>query len=807
VILSLTALTAFNGFSNSVNRSLLSDARTLHAADIIIRSYEEMPAPLAEAVADEQRQGRVQSTTYYEFYSVVRAGDEQKSLLALLKVVEAAYPFYGEVRLQSGRGLQEVLTAGQAVVAQSVLDVLGIQVGSRLKVGFTSLMIADVVLSEPDRPVNLFAFGPRIFIAASDLEALGLMDKGSRIRHVTLLKVADQTQLESIADRLRGAAGEEQASVDTFQSARSGFKRFLDNFIFFLKLVGLFILVIAGFGIQGTLAAFLAEKRDTIAIMKAVGATNRTITRHYILIAFLLGAIGIALGLAAGIGVQYGLARMLASILPPDMPLKIAWPAVAEGILMGLGVVALFSFVPLYRLRDLRPVMILRRDAQRTSPKWPQYLSAAALLLFFFALVLWHMQEVKIGLYFVGGIGVLIGLSWLITHLMLTALKRLPIGGLGMRQAAKGLFRPGNATRPIMITLTASLSAIFLITLIERNLDASFVQSYPPDSPNVFFLDIQPSQREDFSRLVARDVRFYPIVRARITAVNDEAVDRGEERRSRRDNLGRVFNLTYRQELLPDEKIVKGESLFRRDGQETQVSIMDTVTEMRAMTIGDTITFNIQGVSLKARIASIRTRTRESLSPFFYFVFEEKTLENAPQTLFTALKVDQGHIGALRSRIVAALPNISVIDISDTLQVFGKLLKRLSRIVRFFSMLSIAAGILILISAVFATRAARMAESVYYKILGARKRFVFRVFALENLLMGALSGLLALITAQAGGYLLCRFYFDIPYRPFLPACVLMLAATLLLVIAIGMVSSRGILAKKPVVYLREQTNA
>lgn len=807
VVLSLTALTAFNGFSESVNRSLLSDARELHAADIIIRSYEKISAPLAKAVAEELRLGKVQSSTYYEFYSVVRAADDQTSVLADLKVVEPGYPFYGEVRLQSGRRLNEVLTAGRAVVAPSVLDTLGVTIGDRLKVGFTTMTVADVVLSEPDRPVDLFAFGPRIFIAAEDLDALGLLEKGSRIRHVTLLKVADQDRLESIANRVSAAASPEQETVYTFKNARSGFKRFLDNFIFFLKLVGLFILVIAGFGIQGTLAAFLAEKRDTIAIMKAVGATNRAITRHYILIVFILGGIGIAMGLAAGIGVQYGLARALAAFLPPGMPLQVAWPAVAEGILLGLVVVALFSFVPLHRVRDLRPVIILRRDPLAAHPKWPHYLSAGVLLLFFFGLVLWHMREVKIGLYFVGGIGGLIGLVLLITTLMLIALKRLPIGSLSIRQAAKGLFRPGNATRPIMVTLTASLSAIFLITLIERNLDASFVQSYPPDSPNVFFLDIQPSQREAFSRLVERDVRYYPIIRARITAVNGEAVDRGEERQKRSDNLGRVFNLTYREDLLADEKIVAGRSLFRPDWPETQVSIMDTVTGMRKMAIGDTITFNIQGVPLQARISSIRTRSRESLSPFFYFVFQEKTLKDAPQNVFTALKVPEEKVGDLRSRVVAALPNISVIDISDTLHVFGKLLGRLSRIVRFFSVLSIAAGILILISAVFATRAARMAESVYYKILGARKRFVFRVFAFENLIMGVLSGLLALITAQAGAAFICRYYFDIHYRPFLPACILMLATTLVLVVAIGMVSSRGILAKKPVVYLREQTHA
>jgi len=664
-----------------------------------------------------------------------------------------------------------------------------------------------VLLSEPDRPLSVFSFGPRIFIATDDLEALGLIRQGSRIKYVYLLKVVNQERLEAVAAKLRSAAILEQERVETFQSARSRLKRFLDNFIFFLKLVGLFILVIAGFGIQGTLTAFLDEKNDTIAIMKTIGATNRHITLHFILIVFILGTIGTAVGIGAGLIVQQALARVLVSILPSNMQLYISWTGILEGFLLGLCVVTMFAFIPLYRLRELRPAVILRKENIRAHKKWPYFVSTTIFLLFFFSLVSWHVQNIRLGAYFVGGTAGLIFLVWLATQLMLSLLRRYPIRRLALRQAAKGLFRPGNATKTIMITLTASLCTIFLIYLIERNLDTTFVQSYPPDIPNLFFIDIQPDQQNEFAQTVNRPVRFYPIVRARVSAINMEQIDRQTERRRRGDNFGRVFNLTYRGYLLDDEKLIKGQTLFRPDWQEPQVSILDTVAEMRDMKLGDTITFKIQGVPLETRISSIRTRTAESFGPFFYFVLQEKVLKDAPQTVFTAFRVAEEQVGPLQSRIVSRFPNISAIDISDTIRVLAQLLEKLSRIIRFFSLLSMVAGILILISAVFATRASRIAESVYYKILGAKKPFIFGVFALENLLMSLLSGLLALVTAQIGAYFICRFSFDINYQPFLPSCLLMVAATMLLVIAIGMISSRSILAKKPVVYLREQTDA
>ncbi len=258
VVLSLITLTALNGFSKSVNLSLLIDARKLHAADIIIRSHEPISTSLEKTISGLVRQNQIRWTRYHRFYSVVRTVDDQSSVLASLKVVEKGYPFYGQVVLHSGEPFDSVLTRGNVIVEQSLLDRLGIRVGDPLKVGYTTLTIRDVVISEPDRPVNLFSFGPRIFISASDLAAIALIKTGSHIHRVHLIKVEDDTQLDALALQLRKAAHPDKESIETFRTARSGVKRFLDNFLFFLKLLGIFILVVAGFGIQSTLTAFFA---------------------------------------------------------------------------------------------------------------------------------------------------------------------------------------------------------------------------------------------------------------------------------------------------------------------------------------------------------------------------------------------------------------------------------------------------------------------------------------------------------------------------------------------------------------------
>lgn len=806
VALSLTTLTAFSGFARSVGAALRSDARTLHAADIIVRSHDPIPASLAESIDSLADQGRIVAVRVYEFYSVVRAADEKASVLSRLKVVQPGYPFYGRVLLKSGRPFEQVLSPGMCIVEQTLLDRTGLSVGEPLKVGYTTLTIADVVTAEPDRPLDLFAFGPRVFIHAGDLDALGLIDTGSRIHHGVLIKVPDPGQMDGLVNLLKQASTSDETRIDTYLTAGSAVKRFLDNFLFFLKLVGLFILMISGMGIQSTLTALFNEKRPGVAIMKAVGANSRFIFIHFMLLVLLLGLAGTVVGILAGAWAQQGLAWMLTPFLPEGLTLSISWVGVVEAVMLGFAVVVLFAFLPLFRLREMRPVAIFNRQPSSGFKRWPNVLSIVLILLFFLILVLWHMRDIRFGLYFVGSVAGMIVFAALMAQLTLWTIRRLPVRRLALRQAIRGLFRRGNATRAIMITLTVSLAVIFGDHLIEKNLNATYVRSFPADTPNAFFVDIQPDQTAGFSDAVGRPVQFYPIIRARITQLNGDPIDRSRERRKRGDNLSRVFNLTYREALLEDETLIEGQTLFHSAWEEPQVSVLDTVVEMRQMAIGDRITFNIQGVPLTARISSIRTRDEASLNPFFYFVFPSSLLATAPQTLFAALRVGPEQLGPLQSRIVSRFPNISVIDMSQTIGTLARLMERLARILRVFSLFSIAAGILILVSAVFATRAERIAESVYYKILGAGRSFVFSVFALENILIGLLSSVLALAMSQVGAWWVCSVKFDIAYRPYLSTSLAMVGATILLVVVVGMSASRSIMAKKPVIYLREQQN-
>lgn len=438
---------------------------------------------------------------------------------------------------------------------------------------------------------------------------------------------------------------------------------------------------------------------------------------------------------------------------------------------------------------------------------WPYRVALLLIALFFVGMVFWYLRNPERTLYFAGGVVALVAVAAVLAQLVLWLLRRQTIKPLAMRQAMRGLFRPRNATAAIVVTLATALGVLFTIFLIERNLDASFVEAYPEDAPNVFLLDIQPDQREGVSELIGQTPdQFIPLVRVRVASINGVAVDQSAETPPDQPSIGRPFSVTYRDELLEDERIVDGDGLFGIDAEIAQVSIAVGTSEQFGIEVGDRVVFDIQGVELSAEVASIRQANSVDgdFTPRFGFVFRTQDLQAAPQTIVTAITVPKPDIADLQNRVVAAFPNVTVVDVTETINSLALIVADITTIIRFFTLFSLIAGVLIIISSVLATRFARIQEAVYFKVLGAKGRFVLRVFALENVLIGSIAALLALLLSQAAGYALVRFVFELDYLPFIGSSLLLVVGTIVLVTGVGLVASLSILRQKPIVFLREQ---
>ncbi|MEM7114519.1 MAG: FtsX-like permease family protein [Chloroflexota bacterium] len=819
VALSLVTLVSLGGFGESVNNSLLRDARKLLAADAVVESGFPFSEPLeAEMVALADETG-IKLARTYEFISVVRDPASDATLLAELKVVESGYPFYGEVVLEGERPFSQTVRSGQIAVGQNLLDRLKLDIGDSLTVGQATLTIADVVISEPDQPVDFFALGPRIFIHADDLAALDLIKVGSRVRFRAMFQIADETRLDELSERLTAVADPRQEQVDTYLTNQSGVESFFNNFLTFLNLIGIFTLMLAGIGIQSSLSAFLKEREATIATLRTFGATSRFVMRQFFAVAAVLGLIGTVLGLLLGILLQFIFPVVFAPFLPPQVEFTLSIRSIWQGVLLGIIVVGSFTFIPIYQIQEFKPHFIFRKESLPLPKGWGFYGALLLIFGFFVGMVFWYLQNTERTLWFAGGAVALVAVTFGLTQFVLFLLRRRKLKALAPRQALRGLFRPRNATAAIIVTLTTSLAVLFTIYLIERNLDASFVAAFPEDAPNLFILDIQPDQRDGVADLLAQPTDFFPVIRAQIRSINGEEIEprsqneTSNQQQQQEDDengppLDLTFSLTYQETLLPNEELIAGNGLFAADELGVaQVSVSEIMLGSYPFALGDRVVFNIQGVPLEAEVVSIRSAPDENgrFAPSFNFVLREQDLIRAPQSIITAATLPAETIPDMQNRLVAAFPNLTVINVDNVVDAIAELVGNITIIIRFFSLFSIIAGLLIIISSVLATRFARIQEAVYFKVLGAKRRFVLRVFTLENVFIGALSGLLALFLSQLTGWILVTQVFELDYVPHLGSSLLLLFFTVLLVTAVGLLASVSILQKKPITFLREQT--
>ncbi len=808
VVLSIATTVALNSFKTDVNRTISKDARALHGGDIILHSHYDFSPGLTAAVGklDDSIQSETRS---WEFYSLVQNPTNKATRLSDIKVVQPAYPLYGDVILQSGRELGEQLRSGRAVVAPELLELLDLTVGNSLQVGEELLQIVDVVIRESSNPVDVFNIGPRVFVAAADLEQLNLVKPGSRVEFEWLLKLSAENSLKTVAESLENTAVSGQERVSTYRNARSGLKRFFDNLIFFLSLISVFTLLLAGIGMQSSLNALLRGKEKSIAVTRSLGATHKFLLTHYLLVVLVYGAIGSLLGVIAGAAIKQAFPILFAGIIPAENIGGLEPTDMIYGMLLGLAVVCFFTFLPLYRLHRVKPNVIFRSAAETGPRGLLFYLSTIVGISFMGLLVIIQLQDTRIGIYFMAAMISLILLVFVLAKLILKLLAKASVPQLKIRQAIRSLLRPGNSTSSIIVTLASAITVLLSIFLVEYNLRQTFVESYPEEAPNVFLVNIQPTQQQEFLELIGDDVQLYPIIRARLRAINDTPIKSGERRSRFSDSLSREFNLTYRDKLLEDELIEQGSSLYGPDSSRQnsilQVSVLDTVAELGDMQLGDILEFNIQGVPVRTEVTSIRSRSRSMLFPFFYFVFPEEQLRKAPQTLFTAVHVPENEITELESKVVSRFPNITVINLARTAEELGTMMVKLSGIVNFFALFSLVAGALILISSVLATRLARIQEAVYYKVLGAGTTFVIRIFLYENILLGLICAGLGVLLAQIYSWAVCVYIFDISYTPYWPVSLVLAGLTLLLVVGVGVLSSISIIRKKPGTFLREQT--
>ncbi|HLM67128.1 MAG TPA: ABC transporter permease, partial [Longimicrobium sp.] len=358
ITLGVAALVATQSFAANMEQGVRDQARALQGADLSITSNRAF-GPKTTAVLDSLRSARVPVARVTAFASMALMERTGGARLAQVRATEPGYPFYGEIVTAPADAWGRLHAGRHALVDPALLTALDARVGDAVSLGEGRFTIIGTLEKVPGAVGVGALFAPRVYIPARYLAETQLIRFGSRAEHEAYVKMP-AAQAEALVAGHRDALRSERVRAETAADQQQDLDRALGRLGSFLALVGTFALLLGGIGVASSMGAYMAQKRDTVATLRCLGATAPQVIVVYLLQAVAMGLIGATLGSAIGLAVQWVLPRLLADLLPVEVETALSWPAVAMGVGIGVWIAAAFALLPLLGTRSISPLQAIR---------------------------------------------------------------------------------------------------------------------------------------------------------------------------------------------------------------------------------------------------------------------------------------------------------------------------------------------------------------------------------------------------------------------------------------------------------------
>lgn len=808
VTLAVAALSSVGFFADRLQAGLARDALQLLGGDAVITSDNPTPP---DFIAQARALG-LQSASTLSFPTMARAPQSHGGAIRLvaLKSVEPSYPLRGRVttRLalnQPAQPTTDIPASGRVWVDASLLEALSLNVGDTVLLGNAALQISRIIAVEPDRGTGFMSFAPRVMLNADDLKATGLVQPASRITYrFAVAGTADAVQrFTAWAQRAASAPGVHGVALESLDSGRPEMRQTLERAQQFLQLVALLAALLAAVAVALAARAFANDHLDSAALLRVLGLSQRTIALAYTLEFVWVGLCASLLGLLLGYGLHHAFVLLLAGLVQSNLPAPSLWPAL-WGLGVGMTLLCAFGLPPVLQLAHVPPLRVLRRDVG--TPRAASVGVLALGVLGFAGLLLVISRDPKLGAITVGGFAAATLLFATLAWVALWVLRRSVNENTAPRWlvlATRQMTARTGYTVIQVSSLAVGLLALVLLVLLRTDLIQSWQRATPASAPDRFVINIQPEQAERFQIQLAQagvaQYDWYPIFRGRLVAINDRPIGPHDYLDDRAKRLvDREFNLSHAAQAPEHNRIIAGRWQAEEPGA---VSVEEGIAQTLGLRLGDRLRFEIAAAQHEVRISSVRRVDWSSMRANFFVMYPLAHLPDVPVTYLAAYRApaQPGFDNAL----VRQFPNITNVDMGATLAQVQGVLQQVIGAVEFLFIFTLAAGLVVLIAAVTATREERTREFAILRAIGAQATLLRQVQRAELIGVGLLAGFLASAVATAVGWALARYVFDFVWtaRPWVLAMGSLSGA--LLALLAGWWGLREVL-RQPVVHTLRQ---
>jgi putative ABC transport system permease protein len=524
-----------------------------------------------------------------------------------------------------------------------------------------------------------------------------------------------------------------------------------------------------------------------------------------------LATLGIALGVAAGAALPFLAQSLIADVLPVRARVAIYAEPLATAAVFGLLVSLLFALVPLIRARTV-PAATLMRGAvvHQGRLAWRDGLLVAGAAIVLAGFTILTADDRRVASFFViGAVGAFIAFPLLARGVMAVAARVGKPRLAALRLALANLHRPGAPTPIVMLSLGLGLTVLVATALVEGNLRQQITQRIPSDAPAFFFVDVQSTQMADFEKAIAAipgagQLDKVPSLRGRIVKIGGKPVSEIAVPPEARWAVEGDRGVTYSATQPEGSRIVAGE-WWPPNYQGPQLISFDAeLARAFGLGVGDTVTVNVLGRDIEAKIASLRRIEWTTLAINFVFVYSPGLLDKAPHTFLATVKSTAEAEDAIFKTVTDNFPNVTVVRIRDAIETASSVLGNIGLASRVIGFLSILAGVLVLAGAMLATQRRRVHEAVVMKVLGATRARIAGVFAWEFAFLGLATAMAAVGVGTLGAYLIVRnlMRLDWAFQPTVAIAVALGAMALTL--AFGMAGTLAALRQRPLALLRNE---
>lgn len=803
LVLAVAVLSGIAIFANRLEATLLLQSNSILGADAVVTSL----MPIDQKLIDHATTADIQQSFVTTFLSVVYAGDEMQ--LASVKAVDSHYPLRGQLDISNfayAENPADVRTAntvpamGEVWVDSRLFSALAITLGDKVAVGDVDLTVTQILIDEPDGVNPMSTFGARLIMNSGDLPATNI----PRENYQWLLAASSAQKLGEFIEKIKPELNQHQ-SVATLESTQQQLTANLKTAQHFLVIASVMAVLLAGVAIAIAARQFSERHTNQVALMKSLGTSALRIRVLYFGQLFILGAVAASIGLVFGHVLQELVALNLKQVYRIELASASVHPYLLS-VVGGLVCVLFFALPALWFLPAIPPIKILRRELPVNQPQlWLQVILAFLAMMLLVAL---FSRNLTITLSAILGLLVVLVVACAVSWLLLK-LSKLVVGNLGgvWRLAFAGMQkRKGQSVMQVAIF---SLALMLLLTLAI--IRASFIEDWkkqiPSDGPNHFIGNMNLADKQDFSQWLqntgAVATPLYAVVRARIAQINN--AEPGEELRDQHNAFGRELHITA-SDLLPEKnEIVAGQwwNAWQQAAPDSAgVSVDAELANIIGLKVGDTLDFSVGGLTLHAEVASIRKIDWKSLDQNFLFIFEPGALDRFSPTYGTAIFIPPGDKPSL-NQFARNHPNLLVLDFGGMIANIQKIINQVSNGIGLVLWLTLCAGCLVLFAAVLGSIESRKQEAGLLRALGSSRPLILGSVLVEFALLGFLSGLIAIVGAEAFLLSLQQLVFKSPLQPHYAYWVAAPLLGMVFIATLGVVCCRSLVMTPPAVVLRE----